>query len=106
MLINSNLCFDVDLLKECVEEIKPTEPREELLAKLTYEKLKLYNENYMAKFNKIVDDIYDCAVSGNVKNMSVLLKRLSNVSHRVFNAEINLYIKLMRYNENDKKRDM
>lgn len=106
MLTSNNLCFNVDKIKECIEEIKPTEPREELLAKLTYEKLKLYNEDYMVKFNKIVDDIYDCAVNNNIKNMSTLLKRLSKVSHSVFDAELNLYIKLLRYNENDKERNV
>lgn len=105
MLTNSNIRFDVDTIKECIEELKPTEPREKLLADLTYKKLKMYNDNYMVKFNKIVDDLYDCAVNNNIKNMGILMNRLAKVSHRVFSAELNLYNKLAGY-QNDKKRDV
>lgn len=106
MLTNNNISFNVDTVKECLEEIKPTETREELLAHLTYDKLKMYNDSYMVKFNKIVDDLYDCAVSSNFKGMSMLMNRLSKVSHSVFNAELDTYKRLVRYANDNEKRDV
>lgn len=94
MLTNNNINFDVNIIKDCLKSIEPSEPKEELLARLTYDKLKIYNENYMNKFNKVVDDLYECAVSSNVKGMATALKRLSNVSHDLFSAELNIYKRL------------
>lgn len=95
MLIRSDTPLDAQIIYECLNEIKSDKTSEELLSELTYNKLNENNKIYIDKFNKIVDDLYECAIGeSDIKKMSILLKRLANTSHSVFKAEINLYKRL------------
>ena len=105
MNINSNTPINVDLIKECLEELQPLENKEELLYQKTKERLDIYNKEYLRKFNITVDRLYNYAVDNNVKAMGVLINRLSKMSYGFSKLELSLYKSLCKQdgNKNDRK---
>ena len=86
----NELQFNTDVIKECMSEMISVN-KEELFNKLTYEKLKQYNESYAEKFDKMVDELCADISRGNYKQIGKSLRKLSKATESIYKTEILLW---------------
>ena len=90
-MINSETPLDIDLIKECMDELKPLDDRKEFLYQQTKKKLDIYNKEYLDDFSNTVDKLYEHAVNGNVKGIGVYISRLTKMSLSITKIELAIY---------------
>lgn len=95
-MITSDTPLDVDLIKECLEELQPLEDKNTFMYGLTQKRLDIYNKDYLEKFNNTVDRLYNHAVNGNIKSMGIYLNRLAKISLGLSKLELSIYKSLLK----------
>lgn len=86
----NDLQFDISIIKECMGEMVSVN-KEELFNRLTYEKLKQYNENYAEKFDRMVDELCADISRGNYKQIGKSLRKFSKATESIYKTEILLW---------------
>lgn len=100
-MIISSLSIPIDLIEDCLVDLQQKESKEDMLRNLTKQKLDMYNQDYIREFNQTVDQLYNYAINGNIKGVSVLINKLSKTLNNFYKVELRVF-KALGVNKNDK----
>lgn len=92
IITENNICFNIDTIKECMDELVSIDNKKEYFNMLVQERLEKCNKVYIEEFNNKLDNlIRDVSKCDNLKVMSRTLVKLSKLLSNLCSAELTLY---------------